>query len=107
MAETTGDVLVLIDALVVGRRRHADLAGTGPEEAVEEVAPRLELTEPDWLRAAYATTHDMLDADWTGHRLAIGAVLACSRWWYDEIGGFDETFRAYGGEDWELAPRRR
>lgn len=127
VAETTGDVLVLIDAdttpephfvermtalpealpeaLVVGRRRHADLAGTGPEEAVEEVAPRLELTEPDWLRAAYATTHDLLDADGTGHRFAIGAVLACSRWWYDEIGGFDETFRAYGGEDWELAHR--
>ena len=72
VAETTGDVLVLIDAdttpephfvermtalpealpeaLVVGRRRHADLAGTGPEEAVEEVAPRLELTEPDGVR---------------------------------------------------------
>ncbi|WP_207208360.1 glycosyltransferase [Nocardioides glacieisoli] len=116
VAASTGDVLVLLDAdttpepsfvermvalpealpeaLVVGRRRHADLAGTGEE-----------LPEPEWLRTAYADTRDLLDADATGHRFLIGAVVACTRWWYDEIGGFDETFRAYGGEDWELAHR--
>lgn len=127
VAATTGDVLVLIDAdttpephfvermvalpealpetLVVGRRRHADLAGTDPDEAVEDVAPARELAEPAWLSTAHAATRDLLDADGTGHRFVIGAVLACSRWWYDEIGGFDEAFRAYGGEDWELAHR--
>lgn len=127
VAATTGDVLVLIDAdttpephfvermvalpevlpeaLVVGRRRHADLAGTVPGEDVEAVAPARELTEPAWLRSAYAASRDLLDADGTGHRFVIGAVLACSRWWYDEIGGFDETFDSYGGEDWELAHR--
>ena len=116
VAASTGDVLVLLDAdttpepsfvermvalpealpeaLVVGRRRHADLAGTGEE-----------LPEPEWLRTAYADTRDLLDADATGHRFLIGAVVACTRWWYDEIGGFDETFRAYGGEDWEFAHR--
>ncbi|MCF6379766.1 glycosyltransferase [Nocardioides KLBMP 9356] len=116
VAASTGDVLVLLDAdttpepdfvermvalpeslpetLVVGRRRHADLSGTGEE-----------LPEPEWLRRAYAETRDLLDADATGHRFVISAVLACTRWWYDEIGGFDESFRAYGGEDWELAHR--
>lgn len=124
---STGDLLVLLDAdttpephfvermvalpealpeaLVVGRRRHADLGDTDPCEPIEEVAPRLELPEPDWLLEAYAGTRDLLDADGSGHRFAISAVLACSRWWYDQIGGFDETFRAYGGEDWELAHR--
>ncbi|WP_159083802.1 glycosyltransferase [Nocardioides terrigena] len=127
VAATTGDVLVLLDAdttpepdfvermvalpealpeaLVVGRRRHADLAGTGPGDAVEEVGPALELPEPDWLRTAYAGTRDLLDADGSGHRFVISAVLACSRWWYDELGGFDETFDTYGGEDWDLAHR--
>jgi GT2 family glycosyltransferase len=127
VAASTGDLLVLLDAdttpersfvermvalpealpetLVVGRRRHAALTGTPPGEAVDEVAPELELTEPRWLRTAYAASRDLLDADATGHRFLIGAVVACSRWWYDEIGGFDETFRAYGGEDWELAHR--
>ncbi len=127
VAATTGDVLVLLDAdttpepdfvermvalpealpeaLVVGRRRHADLAGTGPGDAVEEVGPALELPEPAWLRTAYADTRDLLDADGSGHRFVISAVLACSRWWYDELGGFDETFDTYGGEDWDLAHR--
>ncbi len=127
VAATTGDVLVLLDAdttpepdfvdrmvalpealpeaLVVGRRRHADLTGTGPGDAVEEVGPALELPEPGWLRTAYADTRDLLDADGSGHRFVISAVLACSRWWYDELGGFDETFDAYGGEDWDLAHR--
>lgn len=124
---STGDLLVLLDAdttpephfvermvalpealpetLVVGRRRHADLGATASGDPVEEAGPRLELTEPAWLRRAYAETRDLLDADATSHRFAISAVLACSRWWYDEIGGFDETFRSYGGEDWELAHR--
>lgn len=127
VAATTGEVLVLLDAdttpepdlvermvalpealpeaLVVGRRRHADLAGTGPDDHVEDVGPRRELPEPAWLRDAYAATGDLLRADATGHRFVISAVLACSRWWYDEVGGFDEGFRAYGGEDWELAHR--
>ncbi|MDZ5661031.1 glycosyltransferase [Nocardioides sp. S-58] len=124
---TSGEVLVLLDAdtapepefvermvalpealpeaLVVGRRRHADLAGSDPSDPVERVAPPLELPEPDWLRSAYVDSRDLLDADATSHRFVISAVLACSRWWYDEVGGFDEDFRAYGGEDWELAHR--
>ncbi|PKH42870.1 Glycosyltransferase, GT2 family [Nocardioides alpinus] len=127
VAASTGEVLVFLDAdttpephlvermvalpealpevLVVGRRRHADLTGTSPDDAVEEVGPLRELDEPEWLRSAYAASRDLLDADGSGHRFVIGAVLACSRWWYDELGGFDETFRAYGGEDWELAHR--
>jgi hypothetical protein len=127
VAASTGEVLVLLDAdtspephfvermvalpealpevLVVGRRRHADLVGTGPGDAIEEVAPPLELPEPEWLRTGYAATRDLLDADGASHRFVISAVLACSRWWYDELGGFDERFRAYGGEDWELAHR--
>ncbi|NYE37206.1 GT2 family glycosyltransferase [Nocardioides cavernae] len=127
VAASTGEVVVMLDAdttpepgfverivalpealpeaLVVGRRRHADLSGTGPEDPVEVVAPPRELPEPAWLRTAYADTGDLLRADATSHRFVISAVLACSRWWYDELGGFDETFTAYGGEDWELAHR--
>ena len=127
VAATTGELLVLLDAdtvpersfvermvalpevlpetLVVGRRRHADLAGTWPDRPIEEVAPPLELPEPAWLREAYAASRNLLDADGCSHRFVISAVLACSRWWYDLVGGFDETFSAYGGEDWELAHR--
>jgi GT2 family glycosyltransferase len=127
VAATTGEVLVLLDAdttpepafvermvalpealpeaLVVGRRRHAGLTGTAPADPIEDVAPPRELPEPGWLREAYAASRDLLHADGTSHRFVISAVLACSRWWYDEVGGFDETFRSYGGEDWDFAHR--
>lgn len=114
---SSGDLLVLLDAdtepepglvaaitdlpsrlpecLVVGRRRYADHEGSA----------RRELPEPAWLSEAYVASRDLLDADETSHRFVIGAVLACSRWWWDVIGGCDESFTSYGGEDWDLAHR--
>lgn len=93
------------EALVVGRRRHADLAATDPAAPVEQVGPQRELPAPAWLDDAYAASRDLLDADERSYRFVIAAVLACSRWLFEGLGGFDETFRAYGGEDWELAAR--
>ena len=74
---------LLPEAVVVGRRRHADLS------AAEE----------------YARSGNLLDSDDRSYRFVIGAVIACSRRMFDEVGGFDETFTSYGGEDWEWAHR--
>jgi len=115
-AAATGDVLCFLDAdtspepgylaamarlpalapetVTVGRRRHADLSGDG------EILP-----EPAWLADAYAASRNLLDSDERSYRYVIGAVLACSRWFFDEVGGFDESFTSYGGEDWEWAHR--
>jgi GT2 family glycosyltransferase len=123
----TGDVLLFLDAdtvpepgylthmarlpalapetVVVGRRRHADLAGLPVDAPVEHAGPAAELPEPQWLRDAYRLTHDLLDADDRAYRYVIGAALACSRWFFDRVGGFDEQFRTYGGEDWEWVYR--
>ncbi|MGJ0120117.1 glycosyltransferase [Williamsia sp. MIQD14] len=86
---------VVPDALVVGRRRHADFSTT----------PATELTEPQWLVDAYGWTENLLRPGWTGYRYVISAVMTCSRVLFDEVGGFDESFTRYGGEDWELANR--
>lgn len=83
------------DAVTVGRRRHADL--TGPEPQI--------LPEPQWLLDAYRDSRDLLDADWRSYRHVISAVMCCTRALFEEIGGFDESFVQYGGEDWELANR--
>ena len=82
------------DVLAVGRRRHADLSGDGTE-----------LPEPAWLRDGYAASHDLLDADGRSFRYVISAVLACRRTLFEDLGGFDERFVGYGGEDWDLAYR--
>jgi len=115
-AHTGGDVLVFLDAdtvpkpgfldalvrraaacpdvLAVGRRRHADLSGDGRE-----------LPEPAWLAQAYADSRDLLDADGRSFRFVISAVLALRRELFTDLGGFDERYVGYGGEDWDLAYR--
>lgn len=92
------------DALVTGRRRHADLAGWTPDRLLAWFAGGAapdELTEPAWLRDAGS----LLDADDRSYRFVISAVMGTTRALFAEVGGFDETFDGYGGEDWELAHR--
>ncbi|MBT9254965.1 glycosyltransferase [Phycicoccus sp. MAQZ13P-2] len=96
---------LLPEAVVVGRRRHADLATVPLDAPVETNGPAHELPEPAWLREAYAGSADLLHADALSFRHVISAAVACSRWWFDHVGGFDEGFTTYGGEDWEWAAR--
>lgn len=93
------------DCVTVGRRRHADLGGVHPEKAIEQAGPERELTEPVWLLNAYRDSGNLLRADHRSYRYVIGAVIACSRRFFAETGGFDESFTSYGGEDWEWGYR--
>jgi GT2 family glycosyltransferase len=90
------------DVVAVGRRRHADLRGL-PVDA--DPAGAVELDEPAWLRDGYAGTADLLAADGRSFRFVISAVMACRRALHEELGGFDERFVGYGGEDWDFAYR--
>ncbi|WP_285137330.1 glycosyltransferase [Microbacterium sp. lyk4-40-TSB-66] len=96
---------LLLEAVTVGRRRHADLTGVDATTPVAEAGPAHELPEPAWLRDEYARSGDLLHADDRSYRYVISAVLACSRTFFEEVGGFDESFSSYGGEDWEWAHR--
>ncbi|WP_424464311.1 glycosyltransferase family 2 protein [Pseudoclavibacter helvolus] len=96
---------VLPEAVVAGRRRHADFTGVGADAPVERAGPARELPEPAWLIDAYRASRNLLEADDRSYRFVIGAVFSCTRWFFDEMGGFDEDFRGYGGEDWEWAHR--
>lgn len=126
-AAATGEVLVFLDAdtvpepefvaelvrmpalapdvVTVGRRRHADLEGVAPTADIRSRVSGRELSDPGWLETAYRASHDLRAADDRSYRFIIGAVLACSRVLFDDVGGFDESFCAYGGEDWEWAFR--
>jgi len=89
-------VLTDPSTLVVGRRLHRHLTGARAGEP---------LPDPQWLREGYRVTNNLRDADETSYRYVISAVLTMSRRLLEVTGGFDETFTAYGGEDWELAWR--
>ncbi|WP_169721629.1 glycosyltransferase [Nocardioides alkalitolerans] len=93
------------EALVVGRRRHADLDGVPTDAPLPEAAEGRVLEEPAWLRTGYLHSGDLREADELSFRYVIAAVMACSRWWFETLGGFDESFDGYGGEDWEIAHR--
>jgi GT2 family glycosyltransferase len=102
---------LLAEAVVVGRRRHADLTHCSPNalkdwltQAPGAVVPRL-LTEPSWLSDAYRSSHDLSNVDFRSYRFVISAVAAMSREFFMALDGFCEEFTSYGGEDWELAHR--
>ena len=109
LREVTQLPAVVPDALVAGRRRHADLTdwtadrvrswltGEGPAPA--------ELPEPGWLIDAYRASNNLLLTDDRSFRYIISAVMCCSAALFDELTGFDPSFTSYGGEDWELAYR--
>ena len=99
---------VLPDALVVGRRRHAALDGWTPDRwrSWHAGGPGPDvLEEPQWLRDEYGRSRQLLDVDHRSYRYVISSVMCCSRELFEDIGGFDESFMRYGGEDWELAHR--
>lgn len=101
-----------LGALVVGRRRHADLTGlaeagllrtwlTDPVTRPQRCA----LTDPAWLLDGYARTRNLADAGPDDWRYVISAVLGMTRAAFERLGGFDATLIGYGGEDWDLAYR--
>jgi GT2 family glycosyltransferase len=93
------------EAVVVGRRRHARLDAVDLAADVTAAGPEHELPAPGWLHDGYAATRNLRDAGPRDFRFVISAVLGCTRWFFDELGGFDEKFVSYGGEDWEWAHR--
>ena len=93
------------DAVTVGRRWHADLRELPVSEPIEEAGPAHRLPDPGWLRDGYDQTGNLLRADDRSYRFVISAVLCCRRSFFFEVGGFDESFDDYGGEDWEWAYR--
>lgn len=101
LSELLGLPSLLPEAVVVGRRRHADLSDHPVDLPVETIAPAAALPEPAWLSEAYRECGDLLTADDRSYRFLIGAAFACSRWLFETTGGFDPTFTAYGGEDWD------
>lgn len=107
-------------ALVLGRRRHADLAPLDDDAALAflradpapaqpgqitvRAAVRL-LDDPRWLLDGYARTDNLRAATDEDFRLVISAVLGVDRQLWAATGGFDGTFVGYGGEDWDFGWR--
>jgi GT2 family glycosyltransferase len=100
---------LLRDAVVTGHRRHADLTGATAAWVrnwlTGQAGPPPEIPEPQWLIDLHHRSNNLLHLDRHSYQAVISAVLGCPASLYAEVGGFDEAFTAYGGEDWEFGYR--
>ena len=94
--------------LTTGRRRHGDLDGLSPV-AIADFAghptPERLLPEPQWLARGQEWTDRLRSGTSDTYQYVISAVLTVRRESFESVGGFEERFDSYGGEDWEFAYR--
>ena len=101
---------VLSDALTLGFCACVSVAGIGAGTVRAHRGPLGELlagrpADPPWLERHMARTGDLTSRHGDLFRAVTGQNFGISRALYEEIGGFDESFTRYGGEDTEFAWR--
>lgn len=92
----------------VGQRRYANFEGIADDAVLRFVSGESPndvqvFDDATWLSHGYERTQNLTRATGEDWRYVISAVMGVSRGLLDQLGGFDETFSSYGGEDWEFA----
>ena len=99
------------DLLTLGFRAHVNVDRidaatirnrTGPLAGLFE---RRKVERPEWIEFHMARTGDLTSDDDDIFRVVTGGNLGVSRWFFDEVGGFDESFDRWGMEDTEFGYR--
>ena len=108
VSRLTGPIAGRDIALTTGHRRHVEFDAMPPDEVATFVADpddRRLLPEPTWLADGLRWTDGLRAGTPDVFQYVISAVLAVDRTMFESVGGFDESFDSYGGEDWEFAYR--
>ena len=97
-------------ALTLGFRNHADFSGISPEDVVKANGPEgaasgRKVTTPKWIEFHMVRTKNLTSDDCDLFRIATGGNLGVRKSFFEEIGGFDSSFRQWGGEDIEFGFR--
>ena len=100
-------------ALVLGFRDHIDpdwlseeqLKALGPTAGLADLAQGRRVERPEWIEFHMARTKNLTTADTDLFRVVTGGNLTIGREAFREVGGFDDSFRAWGGEDTEFGWR--
>ena len=98
------------DAVSVGFYANAEVDGLDPEAVRRRSGSLEELladrpTEPPWVERHMRATRSMTSRDDDLFRMVGGGNCGVRRWFYDLVGGCDESFAGWGGEDVEFAYR--
>ncbi len=98
------------DILTLGTRSHVEVGDLGPEaiRAAGQVADLFagqDAPIPAWIDAHLRATDDLLKDHGDHFRVTSGGNLGISRALFEEVGGYDESFTQWGGEDIEFGFR--
>lgn len=100
-------------ALVLGNRSHVDdewlteeiVRNASNGTGLDDVVDGREVQVPEWIEFHLQRTSNLTSGDEDIFRVVTGGNLSVSPSLFDEIGGFDESFVRWGGEDTELGFR--
>ena len=97
-------------SLTLGFRFHADFSSFSPDDLLNSVEPRSLLsgkrvTSPQWIEFHMRRTKNLTSDDSDLFRIATGGNLGIRKSFFQEIGGFDGSFKQWGGEDIEFGFR--
>jgi hypothetical protein len=96
--------------LTLGFRSHADFSGISPEDLIqtngfEGLLSGRKVTTPQWIEFHIGRTKNLTSNDSDLFRIATGGNLGVRKLFFETIGGFDSSFRQWGGEDIEFGFR--
>ncbi len=97
-------------SLTLGFRHHANFSGISEEDLleVEELGSLFAgkpVASPQWIEFHMRRTKNLTSDDSDLFRIATGGNLGIRRSFFREIGGFDSSFKQWGGEDIEFGFR--
>ncbi len=97
-------------SLTLGFRYHADFSDISSDDLSTAAEPRSLLegkrvTSPQWIEFHMRRTKDLTSDDSDLFRIATGGNLGVRKSFFKEIGGFDASFKQWGGEDIEFGFR--
>ncbi len=97
-------------ALTLGFRNHADFSGISPEDLADANGPEdtvrgRKVTSPQWIEFHMGRTKNLTSDDSDLFRIATGGNLGVRKSFFEKAGGFDSSFRQWGGEDIEFGFR--
>ena len=101
---------VVSDAVTVGFRAFVDAGGIDPAAVRNRPGSLRELlrglrTDPPWIEAQMSRTDELTSHADDLFRVVASCNLGIRRSFFELVGGFDETFTNWGGEDIELGYR--
>ncbi len=104
---------LVCDAVTIGFRRHADFGGISPEAIKEaartsgyqELLSDRNVSTPEWIEQHMVRTKSFTSGHDDVFRVMSGGNLGIMKAFYFDVGGMDESFNQWGGEDNEFGYR--